>query len=329
MVFRAIICVVLLSIVIESGGVSIPNLSGCAVEYLSRHNLINTTAESETIDEDCDAIISSEITKFYNEIQNLITSGVNVDNLDNFNFVAHEKCIMERLEHFNISHLYLKGIAYAKLNKVHRSDHSFNIKMTSEQILLLYALQVCEPRSFFARHEKNIFSMNMRTTKQQDYCLLNHLNENSVGASYQFAEETESIADLQPHICDDIIRNFIRKYYNVIDRTRSFSIFGLNPAKAMECRMSHDKNLIDHMILLTIFSRLQFSSEEIELEKLRFFEIARDSAKIFFHCISLYDWFVNKVAQYYYYHYYVKVQNARLQFIISNRNRIISIWFFS
>lgn len=288
MVFRVIIFCVLLSIVIESGGVSVTGLSGCAIEYLSQHNLINTS-KSDSIEDDCDAKISLEVRKFYDEIQNLITSGVNVENLDNYNFVAHEKCIMGKLEHFNVSHLYLKGIAYTKLNKVHRSDHSFNSRMTSEQILLLYALQVCEPRSFYARHAEKIFTMNMRTTQQQAHCLLNHLNQHSTGAPYQFKEERESFSDLQPHNCDEIMRNFIRKYYNVIDRARSFSIFGLNPAKAMECRMNNDQDLIDHMILLTIYPRLQFTAEEKENERIRYIDIARDSAKTFFHCISLYD----------------------------------------
>lgn len=282
-------CLVLLPIAIKSGAVTVPSLAGCAIGYLTHHNLINTSESETVVDDDCDAKISSEITNFYDEIQNLITSGVGVEHLDNSNFVEHEKCIMEKFEHFNVSRLYLKGIAYTKLNRVHRSDHSFNTRMTSEQILLLYALQVCEPRSFYARHAEKIFSLNMRTTKQQAHCLLNHLNANSVGASYQFSEDTESIGDLQAHKCDEIVRNFIKKYYNVIDRARSFSIFGLNPAKAMECRMSNDQNLINHMILLTIFPRLQFTPDEIELEKLRFFEIARDSARTFFHCISLYD----------------------------------------
>ena len=287
MMFRVIIFFVSLLIVIESGGVSAPStIAHCAIEYLTHHNIENTT---KTIDSDCDEKISSEITNFYDEIQNLITTGVNVENLDNDIFIKEEKCIIETLRIFNVSHLYLKGIAYAKLNKVHRSDHSFNTRMSSEQILLLYALQVCEPRSFYARHAEKIFTLNMRTTKQQAHCLLKHLNENSVGAAYQFSDDTDPIEDLQAHKCDDIIRNFTKKYYNVIDRVRSFSIFGLNPAKAMECRMNNDKNLINHMILLTIFPRLQFTSEDIELEKLRFFEIARDSAKTFFHCISLYD----------------------------------------
>lgn len=276
------------SIVLRSGGVSVPSLAECAIEYLTNHNLINTT-ESATISDVCDGKISSEITNFYDEVQNLIKKGGNVENLDNYHFSDHEKCIMGRLRHFNVSDLYLKGIAYTKLNKVHRSDHSFNSRMTSEQILLLYALQACEPRSFYARHAEKIFSMNMRTKKYQAQCLLNHLNENSVWAPYQFTEDTESIEDLQADICDEVVRNFTKRYYNVIDRARSFSIFGLNPAKAMECRMSNDKNLINHMILLTIFPRLQFTQEEIEQEKIRFFEIARDSAEAFFHCISFYD----------------------------------------
>lgn len=292
MVFRVICLLTLLTIAIEVGGVSVPSLSGCAIEYLTNHNIINSTNDDEQgalLVDDCDAKIELEITKFHDEIQNLIANGVNVENLENSNFVNHEVCIIGKLKHFNVSNLFLKGIAYEKLNKVHRSEHSFNLRMSSQQILLLYALQVCEPRSFYARHAEKIFTMNMRTTSAQAHCLLKHLNENSVDEPYQFGDNTESIADLQAHKCDDIVRNFIKKYYNVIDRARSFSIFGLNPAKAMQCRMTNDKNLINHMILLTIFPRLSFTPEQIELEKLRFFEIARDSAKSFFQCISMYD----------------------------------------
>lgn len=279
-------------IAVGVGGVSVPTLSGCAIEYLTNHNIINSTGDDEhgaLFVEACDAKIELEITKFHDEIQNLIASGVNVENLENSNFVDHEACIIGKLKLFNVSNLFLKGIAYEKLNKVHRSEHSFNLRMSSQQILLLYALQVCEPRSFYARHAEKIFTMNMRTTSAQAHCLLKHLNVNSADEPYQFGDNTESIGDLQAHNCDDIVRNFIKKYYNVIDRARSFSIFGLNPAKAMQCRMSNDKDLINHMILLTIFPRLTFSLEQIELEKLRFFEIARDSAQSFFQCISMYD----------------------------------------
>lgn len=283
----------LLTIAIEVGGVSVSTLSGCAIEYLTNHNIINSTGDDEQgalFLDDCDAKIQLEITKFHDEIQSLIASGVNVENLENSNFINQEECIIGKLKHFNVSNLFLKGIAYEKLNKVHRSEHSFNVRMSSQQILLLYALQVCEPRSFFyARHAEKIFTMNMRTSNAQAHCLLKHLNEDSVDEPYQFGDHSESLGDLQAYKCDDMVRNFIKKYYNVIDRARSFSIFGLNPTKAMQCRMTKDKDLINHMIFLTIFPRLTFTSEQIELEKLRFFDIAKDSAKSFFECISLYD----------------------------------------
>lgn len=273
------------------GGVSVvPELSGCAVDYLTTRNIIANASESQTQGDDCDAKIEKEIAKFYDEVRELIVSGVNVDNLENSNFVNYENCIVGTLKLYNVSDLYLKGIAYERLNKVHRSFHSFNSKMTSQQIILLYALQVCEPRSFYSRHAEKIFTMNMRITTAQTHCLMNHLNEHSIDAPYQFnSDNEESIGDLQSFECDAIMKAFVKNYYNIIDRTRSFSIFGLNPAAAMKCRASNDKNLINHMILLTLFPRLRFTSEQMELEKIRFFEIARDSARSFFECISLYD----------------------------------------
>lgn len=286
MLFRSVVLLVLL---VEIGGVSVPSLGGCAIEYLSLDGSNNSTTESETIESECETRIEAETQKFYDDFQNSISSGVNVENLGNDNFVSHEKCIIDTLRHFNVSTLYLKGIAYQKLNKVHRSEHSFNLKMTSQQILLLYSLQVCEPRSFYARHAENIFTMNMRTTNAQAHCLLNHLNEDSAGEPYQFGDETESIGDLDPLKCDKIVQDFIRKYYNVIDRARNFSIFGLRPENAMKCRASNDKSLINHMILLSIFPRLRLTSEQVELEKIRFFEIARESARSFFKCIAMYD----------------------------------------
>lgn len=290
MVFRMIVFCAVFGC-FEIGGVSVaPGLSACAVEYLTSRNIIVNASESVQPDDDCDAKIEKEITKFYDEVRELITSGVNVDNLENTNFVNYEDCIVGTLMLHNVSDLMLKGLAYQKLNKVHRSFHSFNSKMTSEQIILLYALQVCEPRSFYARHSEKIFTMNMRTTSAQAHCLMNHLNEQSVDAPYQFIEGDESIGDLHTLECDAIMKLFVKNYYNIIDRTRSFSIFGLNPVEAMKCRASNDKNLINHMKnLLTLFPRLRFSVESIELEKIRFFEIARDSARSFFECISLYD----------------------------------------
>lgn len=284
--FRAVI---FLAVMAAVSGLALPNLDGCAIEYLAQHQMVNFTIEDEVYDVECDAKVASEVQKFYDECQNLIAVGVNVENLDNSNFVTYEKCIIDTLHEYNVSALYLKGIAYQKLNKVHRSDHSFNLKMTSQQILMLYALQVCEPRSFYARHAEKIFTMNMRTTNAQAHCLLNHLNANSAGEAYQFDANTESIGDLDAQKCDEIVRGFVRKYYSVIDLARRFSIFGLNPEQAMKCRATNDKNLINHMILLTIFPRLRFTSEQIEQEKVRFFEIARDSAKSFFKCINAYD----------------------------------------
>lgn len=288
MVFR-VVRVVLVALLFEIGCIPVPDIGGCAIDYLSLNEMLNSTAENESFEDDCDARIVAETQKFYDDIQNLIASGVNVDNLDNINFVNHESCIISTLRHFNVSSLYLKGIAYQKLERVHHSEHSMNLKMTSQQILLLYSLQVCEPRSFYARHAEKIFTMNMRTTNAQAHCLLNHLNENSTGELYQFSEETESIGDLEAQKCNEIVRDFTRKYYNVIDRARNFSIFGLHPENAMKCRASNDKSLINHMILLTIFPRLSFTSDQKELEKVRFFEIARGSAKSFFKCIDMYD----------------------------------------
>lgn len=281
MVFRVIVFFVLLTIAIGIGGVSLdPDLSSCAIEYLTNRNIIANASESQTVDDDCDAKIEREIARFYDQVRELIS--------DDAKFVNYESCIVETLEFYNVSDLYLKGLAYQKLNKLHRSYHSFNSNMTSQQILLLYALQVCEPRSFYARHAEKLFSMNMRTTSAQAHCLMHHLNENSFDAPYQFGDG-ESIGNLKAYECDSIMKNFVKNYYNIIDRARSFSIFDLNPSSAMKCRQKNDKNLINHMILLTLVPRLRFTAEQIELEKIRFFEIARDSARSFFECISFYD----------------------------------------
>jgi hypothetical protein len=75
----------------------------------------------------------------------------------------------------------------------------------------------------------------------------------------------------------------------VLDRQRSFSVFGLNPAGAIKCRTSNDKSLIDNILLLTIYSRLQLTPDEVQAEKAKFYEIARHSARSFFECISMYD----------------------------------------
>lgn len=290
-----VLCVIilLLSITLGIGGVSVPGLSECAVEYLTHRNIINSTTAndvSERVGDNCDAKIQTETTKFYGDIQRLITAGVNVDHLDNSDFVVHEKCIIQNLRHFNVSDLFLKGIAYQKLDKVHHSDHSFNLRMTSPQILLLYALQVCDPQSFYKRHAEKIFSMNMRTTNEQAICLLNHINENNADQPYQLSDRIQSTVDDAPYSkCAAIVNKFIKNKYHVLDRTRNFSLFNLNPAKAIKCRASNDKSLIDNIMLITIFNRLKFTLDEIEAEKAKYYEIARVSSESFFHCIFEYD----------------------------------------
>lgn len=271
-------------------GASVHSLAGCAIEYLNNKQIISSQPqETESFEDDCEISVAAEITKFYDEIFNLLESGVFVENLENENFVTHKHCIMQKLRDFNVSDVYLKGIAYHKLDRSHRSEHSFNTRMTSQQILALYALQLCDPRSFYARHAEKIFTLNMRTTNVQAYCLLNHLNANGADVSYQFSDGTAPVADFDSSLCIEVLRNFVRRYYNVIDRARSFSIFGLNPAKAMTCRASNDQNLINHMIFLTIFPRITFTPAQIEHEKTKFFDIARESAQSFFQCISEYD----------------------------------------
>lgn len=106
----------------------------------------------------------------------------------------------------------------------------------------------------------------MRTTNEQAKCLLNHINDNQVDEPYQFAENLESIADLDAVKCSSIVRQFIKNYYFVLDRARSFSLFNLNPSKAMQCRASNDKNLIANMILLTIHHRIRFTDEQYQRE---------------------------------------------------------------
>lgn len=109
----------------------------------------------------------------------------------------------------------------------------------------------------------------MRTTNEQAKCLLNHLNDNKVDEPYIFTDNIDQVAELDPTACSTTLRNFIRSYYFVLDRARSFSLFNLNPSKAMQCRASYDKNLIDNMILLTIFQRIQFTSEQYQRETTR------------------------------------------------------------
>lgn len=270
-------------------GVSVHSLAGCAIEYLNNKQIISSQPrETESSEDDCEISVAAEITKFFDEIYNLLESGVNVENLENGNFVTHKYCIMQKLRAFNVSDVYLKGIAYHKLDRSHRSEHSFNTRMTSQQILALYALQLCDPRSFYARHAEKIFTLNMRTTNVQAYCLLNHLNANG-DVPYQFSDGTAPAADFDASSCIEVLQLFVRRYYNVIDRARSFSIFGLNPTKAMTCRAANDQSLINHMIFLTIFPRISFTAAQIELEKTKFFDIARESAQSFFQCIQEYD----------------------------------------
>lgn len=83
--FRMSLYLVLFTI--EIGGVTVPNFVSCAVEYLNARNLNTRNARSE-----CDIKISSEITKFSDKIRD--RSRANFDNLENPEFVAHERCII-------------------------------------------------------------------------------------------------------------------------------------------------------------------------------------------------------------------------------------------
>lgn len=139
--FHRVFALSLLMIVDISVGMSVPSLAECTIEYLTYHNVINTSREIRNVDE-CDAIIKSEINKFYDNIQESIVKGVNLEDLEDDYFRLHNVCIVKHLRDFNVSDLYLKGIAYQKLDKTHKSDHSFNHKHSSQQILLMYALQV-------------------------------------------------------------------------------------------------------------------------------------------------------------------------------------------
>jgi hypothetical protein len=270
-----------------SVGMSVPTLAECTIDFLTHHNIINTSKEIPYVSE-CDAIITTEIDKFYENIQDLILKGVNVDNLEDESFRHHNICIVNMLKEYNVSELYLKGIAYQKLDRVHKSDHFTNQKHTSQQILLMYALQKCDPRSFYHRHH-DLFSRNTRATNEQAKCLLNYLNENKVDEPYQFTDNIDSVSNLRDDQCSSYIMTLIKSYYIVLDRARKFSVFNLNPSKAMQCRASYDKNLIDNMILLHIFRRIQFTNEQYEREITRFYEIASESAKNFFQCILMYD----------------------------------------
>jgi hypothetical protein len=139
--FQRLFALSLLMIVDISVGMSVPNLAECTIEYLTYRNVINASREVRHIDE-CDAIIKEEIDKFYDNIQETIAQGVNLDDLKDDYFRLHNVCIVKHLRDFNVSDLYLKGIAYQKLDKTHKSDHTYNHKHSSQQILLMYALQV-------------------------------------------------------------------------------------------------------------------------------------------------------------------------------------------
>lgn len=288
MLFHIIIFLLLSAVFVR--GVSVPSFEECAVDFLTHRNISNTTLPGEDnnqrIIDDCVAKIENEIAKFYDETERLIRNGVKIDHLENSDFVIHENCIIQNLRHFNVTDLFLKSIAYQKLHKVHQSDHNYNQRMSSQQILLQYALQVCDPRSFYKRNEENLFKMNMRTTNEQAICLLNYINENISGEAYKFRDkiDSESVAN-----CSAIIEKLKKNYYYVLDRQRSFSVFGLNPSEAIKCRASNDKSLIDNIMLLTIYSRLDLTENEKYAEKMKFYEIARYSATSFFQCLSKYD----------------------------------------
>jgi hypothetical protein len=271
--------------------VSVPSLDECVVEYLTHRNILNTTVPGEDnkrVGRDCDVVIEAEVAKFYDDMENLIKAGAKIDHLENSDFVYHNKCILNNLQKFNVSNLFLKSIAYRKLSRVHLNDQNYNQRMSSQQILLQYALQVCDPHSFYKRNEENFFNMNMRTSDEQAICLLNYINENISTEAYKFREKiSQDLASDEN--CSEIIRKYKRSYYYVLDRQRKISVFDLNPAGVIKCRASYDKSLIDNIMLLTIFKRLKLTPDEYHAEKTKFYEIARYSAQNFFQCISNYN----------------------------------------
>lgn len=282
MAFRLLCLSVLLSAVIKSEGASVPSLADCSEEFIKRSNV---TIER---DDRCDAIISSEVKRFYDEIHNWIENGVNA-NVDNRHFVEHEQCIINNLRHFNVTDLFFKGIAYRSLNSVYPADYSVELILKSK-LVLLYALQLCEPRTLYERYPERITNFkSLRVSNAQARCLLNHVNENSVREPYQFENNTEPSDSLDLKKCFEVVRMFIRKYYYVLDLTRSVSIFGLKPSKVLRCREDRDKSYIDNIILLTIFRRLSLTPEQHESEMERYFEIAKDEARNFFLCMPMYE----------------------------------------
>lgn len=287
MALRVIFLILIVAIANQIGGVSVPTLADCAVEFVNE----TSTDDDSRISSECDALLSLESSKFYDDIQNLIRNGVNVDHLENSFFEAQETCIMDTLRQFNASNLYIKGVAYKHSQKVRpHTNNGYHDRRTSEQILILYSLQVCEPRSFYKRNAERIFTMNSRTTNEQANCLLNHLNkENYADEHYQFSDTVAPIGESDLSNCDAIVKTFERKYYNVLDRARNFALFNLHPAEAIKCRAKNDKRLISNMLLLSILERLKFTDQQVEIEKERFFDIARETALSFFKCSSLYD----------------------------------------
>lgn len=281
----------LFSIVFGIEGVSVPSLDECVIADLTRRNIIAPGDESERVGSDCDVKVYKEVAKFYDEIEMLIKTGAQIPPLENSDFVAHGNCIMRNLRHFNVSDLFLKSIAYQKLYKVHqKNDHSNNQRMSSQQNLLKYSLQVCEPRSINKQNVENLFKFYMRTTDLEAVCLLRHINENkSADEAYKFKEKID-LDGYSEENCTAIVRGFKRKYYNLLDRQRNFRMFGLNPTEAMmKCRESNDKSLIDNIMFITINQRLQLTTDENQAETNKFYEIARHSAKCFFQCLSKYD----------------------------------------
>lgn len=284
MVIKWLVLSFLLSSVLTIKGASVPDLSECSKHYISSIENNNSIEENDR----CELMISAEVVKFYDKIHKWIENGVNAESLDNSNFVDHELCIINNLRHFNVTDLYLKGIAYQSLNSVYDADYSVKLILKSKQILL-NALQLCEPKTLYARYAERIMNVNMRITNVQANCLLNHVNENSVHEPYQFVNNTEPSDSLDSKECFEVVKLFIRKYYNVLDMARSVPIFGLNPSKVLRCREDRDKSYIDNMILLAIFRRLSLTPEQRDVETNRYFEIARDEARNFFHCMPMYE----------------------------------------
>lgn len=258
---------VLMVAVAKIDSASLPSSAECAIDYLNFHESSNETTKFNHV---CSEIISSEVEKFYDEFQNLSEILTNRD------------CINENLRHFNVSDVFLKGMAHQELNKA----YSLNTKMLSQRIILAYAKQLCNPHQYQA---EIVSTLNMRTTQEQANCLLNHLNENSVHTGYQFKDDAELMNHLDALRCGVIINGFVQLYYNILDTSRSFSIFGLNPLKVVQCRRGKDKALINNMMFWTIFPRLQLSPEQKSVEEIRYYDVARETSLNFFECISLYD----------------------------------------